>query len=172
MTLRLKIERTALFLFVGGIGYGLLELFWRGRTHWTMLLLGGVCFLCIGTIRRKGFSLPLRSLLCALIVTALEFLTGCVVNLRLHWAVWDYSANRFQLLGQVCALYSFLWLLLSLPACALAKALDRFCERRFQAFGLRTRFPLFSAMRSQNDGTSSRRASAGVNLRVRATKMR
>ena len=159
MTLRLKIERTALFLFVGGISYGLLELLWRGRTHWTMLLLGGVCFLCIGTIRRKGFSLPLRSLLCALI-------------LRLHWAVWDYSANRFQLLGQVCALYSFLWLLLSLPACALAKALDRFCERRFQAFGLRTRFPLFSAMRSRNDGTSSRRASAGVNLRVRATKMR
>ena len=100
MTLRLKIERTALFLFVGGISYGLLELLWRGRTHWTMLLLGGVCFLCIGTIRRKGFSLPLRSLLCALIVTALEFLTGCVVNLRLHWAVWDYSANRFQLLGQ------------------------------------------------------------------------
>ncbi len=89
MTLRLKIERTALFLFVGGISYGLLELLWRGRTHWTMLLLGGVCFLCIGTIRRKGFSLPLRSLLCALIVTALEFLTGCVVNLRLHWAVWD-----------------------------------------------------------------------------------
>ena len=44
-----------------------------------------------------------------MIVTALEFLTGCVVNLRLHWAVWDYSANRFQLLGQVCALYSFLW---------------------------------------------------------------
>ena len=72
MTLRLKIERTALFLFVGGISYGLLELLWRGRTHWTMLLLGGVCFLCIGTIRRKGFSLPLRSLLCALIVTALE----------------------------------------------------------------------------------------------------
>ena len=141
MTLRLKIERTALFLFVGGISYGLLELLWRGRTHWTMLLLGGVCFLCIGTIRRKGFSLPLRSLLCALIVTALEFLTGCVVNLRLHWAIWDYSANRFQLLGQVCALYSFLWLLLSLPACALAKALDLFCERRFQAFGLRTRFP-------------------------------
>ena len=120
MTLRLKIERSALFLFVGGISYGLLELFWRGRTHWTMLLLGGVCFLCIGAIRRKGFSLPLRSLLCALIVTALEFLTGCVVNLRLHWAVWDYSANHFQLLGQVCALYSFLWLLLSLPACALA----------------------------------------------------
>lgn len=172
MTLRLKIERAALFLFVGGISYGLLELLWRGRTHWTMLLLGGVCFLCIGAIRRKGFSLPLRSLLCALIVTALEFLTGCVVNLRLHWAVWDYSANRFQLLGQVCALYSFLWLLLSLPACALAKALDRFCERRFQAFGLRTRFPLFSAMRSRNDGTSSRRVSAGVNLRVRATKMR
>ena len=170
--MRLKIERAALFLLVGGVGYGLLELLWRGRTHWTMLLLGGVCFLCIGAIRRKGFSLPLRGLLCALAVTVLEFLTGCVVNLHLHWAVWDYSANRFQLLGQVCALYSFLWLLLSLPACALAKAFDRFCERHFQVFGLRTRFPLFSAIRSRNDEMSSRRVNAGVNLRVRATKMK
>ena len=27
----------------GGLGYGGLELLWRGRTHWSMLLCGGVC---------------------------------------------------------------------------------------------------------------------------------
>mgnify|MGYP007061466321 CR=1 FL=1 len=26
----------------GGLGYGLLELIYRGRTHWTMLLAGGL----------------------------------------------------------------------------------------------------------------------------------
>ena len=29
----------------GGLGYGGLELLWRGRTHWSMLLCGGVCAL-------------------------------------------------------------------------------------------------------------------------------
>ena len=171
MTLRLKIERTALFLFIGGISYGLLELLWRGRTHRTMLLLGGVCFLCIGTIRRKGFSPPAAQPA----VRVDRHRAGISDGLRGEPAAALGGMGLFRkplaAAGPV-ALYSFLWLLLSLPACALAKALDRFCERRFQAFGLRTRFPLFSAMRSRNDGTSSRRASAGVNLRVRATKMR
>ena len=31
----------------GGLGYGGLELLWRGRTHWSMLLCGGVCAVLI-----------------------------------------------------------------------------------------------------------------------------
>ena len=34
-----------LFLLdVGGLLYILIELIWRGRSHWTMFLLGGICF--------------------------------------------------------------------------------------------------------------------------------
>ena len=28
----------------GGLLYGLIELLWRGWTHWSMLLCGGACF--------------------------------------------------------------------------------------------------------------------------------
>ena len=39
------LERTSLFLLGGG-AYAALELAWRGTTHWTMFLTGGVC-LCL-----------------------------------------------------------------------------------------------------------------------------
>ena len=118
-------EITFVYL-LGAFGYGGVELLWRGHTHWTMLLLGGACFLAIYaiTIRRPG---PLwgKCLLCAGTVTALEFCTGCFVNLYLGWDVWDYGGIPGNLLGQVCPLYAALWYLLSLPSAALARALRR-----------------------------------------------
>ena len=38
-----------LFLF-GGTGYAMLELLWRGFTHWSMFVLGGVCYLLVGRV--------------------------------------------------------------------------------------------------------------------------
>ena len=32
----------ALLLLAGALGYGLLEISWRGWTHWSMLLSGGL----------------------------------------------------------------------------------------------------------------------------------
>ena len=32
---------------IGSIGYRMIEVLWRGRTHWTMGICGGVCFLFI-----------------------------------------------------------------------------------------------------------------------------
>ena len=42
-----------LFLF-GGVGYGLVELIWRGRTHPSMVITGGICFLLVYGIRHYG----------------------------------------------------------------------------------------------------------------------
>ena len=56
-----------------------------------------------------------RALLGAGLITGVEFLSGCVLNLWLRWAVWDYSRLPGNLLGQVCPLFCFLWFLLSLP---------------------------------------------------------
>lgn len=118
------------FLFVylfGALSYGGLEMLWRGRTHWTMLLLGGACFLCIYLISvRARAPLPVRWALCALTVTALEFLCGCIVNLYLGWDVWDYSKIPGNLLGQICPRYTLYWFFLSIPCSALSAALRRF----------------------------------------------
>jgi len=109
------------FLF-GGWGYVGLELLWRGRSHWTVFLAGGLCFSFIYALStRTALPLPLQCALSALMITAVEFLVGCVVNLALRWNVWDYSGLRYHLLGQICLPYSALWLMLSCPALLLAR---------------------------------------------------
>ena len=119
------------FVYIlGALGYGALELLWRGRTHWSMLLLGGVCFALMHLIvtRARG-RLWKKWLLCALSVTLLEFLTGCLLNLALGWAVWDYSDAPGNLLGQVCPAYALAWLGLSVPCSGVSLALRRWLFR-------------------------------------------
>lgn len=35
---------------MGGLLYILMEVAWRGRSHWTMFALGGLCFIGLGLI--------------------------------------------------------------------------------------------------------------------------
>ena len=83
-----------LFLIGGGIYY-LLEVLWRGYSHWTMFILGGICFVIMGLLNEYKFkwndSLIKQSIISACIITVFEFITGCIVNLWLGWNVWDYS---------------------------------------------------------------------------------
>ena len=117
-----ELETICVFCLGGG-AYGLLELAWRRRTHWTMVLAGGVCFLLMYRIAATDMGRPWQYLLCAAVITSVEFITGAVVNVALGWRVWDYSARPWNLYGQICARYTALWLLLSVPGCALARAL-------------------------------------------------
>ena len=102
---------------LGGIAYILIELIWRGYTHWSMFLLGGVCFVIIGMLN-DGFSfeipLVIQMFLGAFTITALEFFAGCILNLYLNLNVWDYSNMPYNVLGQICLPYSILWIVLSL----------------------------------------------------------
>lgn len=101
---------TCLFL-LGGVLYTAVELLWRRRTHPSMFGVGGLCFLLMGQIHTRFDRLPLvgRCGLCSLAVTAVEFVSGCILNRWLGLGVWDYSGRKYHLLGQVCLLYSLLW---------------------------------------------------------------
>lgn len=102
---------------VGGVLYILIELLWRWKSHWSMFLLGGACFVCLGLINEVlpwEMLLWQQMLIGACIITVLEFLTGCVVNLWLGWGVWDYSGMPGNILGQICPQYMLLWLPVSL----------------------------------------------------------
>ncbi|MEG2038988.1 MAG: hypothetical protein RRZ73_04590 [Oscillospiraceae bacterium] len=91
------------------------KLSYNYHTHWTMVLTGGLCFLLsyIFNSRNKNASFIYRSLVVWLIIVTAEFLVGCIVNLWLGWNVWDYSGEPFNFMGQICLMFSFLWLLMS-----------------------------------------------------------
>ncbi|MBQ7337900.1 MAG: hypothetical protein IJW40_11940 [Clostridia bacterium] len=117
----------AVFFIIGGLGYALLELSWRGRTHWTMVLAGGICFVIFSLISerfsRRG--LLFKSLLCAVSITAVEFIFGLICNVQLHMNVWDYSEVPYNLMGQICPPFFALWWLLGLLFLPLADMLNR-----------------------------------------------
>lgn len=121
------ISRDVLLFSAGGLAYGGIELLWRHRTHWTMMLTGGACFLALYKLynRFPRLSLPEKCVLGSLVITSLEFAVGCVVNLTLNWGVWDYSKMPLNILGQVCLLYSVLWGLLCIPISSICRLINR-----------------------------------------------
>ena len=122
-----KIKSRLIFLTVGGVGYTVIEILWRGRTHWTMALAGGICFLAFSEIARIFRHKPLlfKAALASFTVTLVELGFGIVVNRIFKIAVWDYSEKRFNILGQICPLYSALWLCLGIIFLPLAYFMNK-----------------------------------------------
>ena len=106
----------------GGSSYMVLEILWRNHTHWSMGICGGLCFLCIYCIENRFPKMHMlnKCIMCTLVITLLELITGCIVNIAFDLNVWDYSDRPLNLFGQICLLFSLLWFLLSIPALKLA----------------------------------------------------
>jgi uncharacterized membrane protein len=106
------IWKNAVLFYLGGMGYVALELIWRGWSHGSMFLVGGLCFLLLGNIDRFVPDMPLlfQSVLGAILVTGVELVSGLIINLWLGLGVWDYSGYPYEFLGQVCMSYFFLWI--------------------------------------------------------------
>ena len=107
-----------LFLFLaGGFAYFYIEILYRGYSHFSMIICGGLAFILCGAINQLmhfRISVVSQMIWSMLIITTLEFITGYIVNIKLHWGVWDYSNLPFNFLGQICLAYSVIWLILSL----------------------------------------------------------
>lgn len=116
----MKVFLKYLFLFiVGGAVYYSLEMLFRGYSHYSMAILGGICFIACGLLNELlswDTSLLLQGLIGSGIITVLEFLTGVLVNMILHLNVWDYSNTPLNVLGQICLPFSLLWVIIAIGA--------------------------------------------------------
>lgn len=115
-------RKTTLFAIGGGAYVGL-ELLYRGRSHISMFGAGGVCFLLLGRLGRTALPFPLKLTAGAGTITAVELLTGLLVNRDYH--VWDYRGLRGNFRGQICPQFAALWL----PVSAMALGLYRTAEQ-------------------------------------------
>ena len=111
-------KKISKYLFLGCLGgsiyYGL-EILFRGFSHWSMFVLGGICFLFFYIQGRVlSFQEPLwrQILRCMIFVTAMEFLTGLIVNKWLCWKSGITVTCLFNCLDKSACL-----LLLSFQVC-------------------------------------------------------
>ena len=125
----MKTWKNAVLFYISGLLYMGLELLWRGYSHGSMFAAGGMSFLLIGNLRHVSPQLPkpLRAVAGALIITMVELGMGLAVNR--NYTVWDYRNQPFNFCGQICLLYSLLWIPVGLGAMGLYGLLDRQLSR-------------------------------------------
>lgn len=106
-----------ILIITGGSIYYAIELLWRGHSHWTMFILGGICFTSVGLLNEIfswNMYIELQAISGGLIITILEFITGIIVNIIFKLNVWDYSNLPMNILGQICLPFTLLWIVLSM----------------------------------------------------------
>lgn len=112
------IKLVVLFI-IGGLIYIGMEVIFRGYSHWTMGILGGLCFIIIGGMNNyssEDISVFEQSISGAMVITAFELVAGIILNIFLGLHIWDYSDLPFNILGQICLLFSFIWIFISIFA--------------------------------------------------------
>ena len=124
-----KIFKNIILYAFGGLAYLGMELLWRGRSHGSMFLAGGACFLLLGALNRARPRLPgwLRFPAGALIITMVELAVGLLVNRR--FAVWDYRDQWGNFCGQICPAFTALWIPISALAMGVYELLEPSLDR-------------------------------------------
>ena len=99
-----------------GLMYVTIELLYRGHTHYSMFIVGGICGVLIGLINDNTPDIPLlpQCVLGAVIITIIELLTGLFLNVYLGLNMWDYSNQPFNFMGQICPQFCIIWCVLSI----------------------------------------------------------
>lgn len=104
---------------IGGAMYYGIEVMFRGYSHVSMFILGGLCFIIIGQLNEFyswDASIISQMVISSVVITVLELFTGLIVNKCLGLGVWDYSNMPYNFMGQICLLFTNLWMLLSFVA--------------------------------------------------------
>jgi len=125
-TIAPRLPRLREYLVMYALGstlYAATEILYRGHTHFTMVITGGLCGLLLHGINCRFHRKPLilRAFLGCLAITGVEFAVGCIVNLYWGLAVWSYADQPLNLLGQICPGFSLCWFFLSFPALIISR---------------------------------------------------
>ena len=105
--LKNNLTKNIMLFIVGGSIYYIIEFLYKtfisfGTCHWSMFLLGGLCFLLIGLMNENipwEESILIQGIKGSLIITALELAFGLILNIKLGLGIWDYSNVPLNFMG-------------------------------------------------------------------------
>ena len=118
-----KVLKMLAIWFLMGMVYFVIEGIWRipkgGDANISMLFVGGLCGLLIGSINQipKFYNMSVfkQALIGTGIVLVIEYTAGYILNIKIGLDIWDYSDMFFNINGQICMEFALLWFLL-MPA--------------------------------------------------------
>ena len=116
----------------GGAVYWCIEMAWRGFSHWSMFILGGICFVLIGGINNYlpwKLGIVWQAVIGAVIITILELPAGLILNVWLDLGIWCYADLPFNIMGQISLPFTLIWI----PLAAVGVFLDDFL--RWKIYG-------------------------------------
>lgn len=112
-----KIKRLIQLFFIGcfsGSLYTSIQLFFRGRTDYTMFILafivGIFIFILNNTILQFDTDYGIQVLICAGFSTFMELVFGLLFNQDYH--IWDYRDLPFNYCGQICLPFALVWVVI------------------------------------------------------------
>ena len=109
--------------WIGAVGYPLIELAWRGRTHAAMALAGGLSASLLHRVSKTDRPLWQQSLLGGLAITGIEYGIGILFNRR--YRIWDYRRMPLNIQGQICVPFTAAWCALSAGTICLFRLTQR-----------------------------------------------
>ena len=128
-----KVSEKCIFIFlIGGIGYGLLEIAFRGFTHWSMVITGGSALVSLYLINRTfpEKSIITKAIAGCTVITLLEFTVGLIVNKYFSFGVWDYTGSPANIFGIISLKFSLCWFAISFFMIAIFITLQRIINRQ------------------------------------------
>ncbi len=120
------------YFFLGGGIYYFLEIAFRGYSHYSMFIAGGLSLIAINILcctfeSFKKRNIFFKAIIGGFLITIIEFIVGIIYNVLLNQEIWDYTEMPLNLLGQICLPFSILWIALSFPAILVCT----FCNGKF-----------------------------------------
>ena len=113
-----KVIPYGVIFVTSGLIYIMLELLWRGRTHWTMFLCAGLCGLVMANINNNWLEFDtdfrIQVFVSALMCSTFEFFFGIIFNG--DFSIWDYRGmwGTIHALGdQVNVIFFGIWIIIS-----------------------------------------------------------
>lgn len=99
-----------------GYTYVVIELLFRQKSDITMMFCASICVLpmiFLNNIFTYEMDFLIQCFVAAVFSTIVELCFGLIFNADHH--IWDYSLLKFNYKGQICLLFFFVWMGLSVP---------------------------------------------------------
>ena len=126
-TMKKTILKNVVLSVVGGLSYGIIELIYRQKTYFLMILCGAIAIILLDKINDYiswDMDILLQGCIGSLIITGMEFTIGNLYLMGIVPKMWDYSNVWLNYKGIICLPFSLIWILLSICAILLADTIN------------------------------------------------